>query len=94
MKAFFPREGFTYFLFLLTPKRLTHTLSPIVVPLVELLEADVLGVLPEALAAKVQVVLADEAVTVGAGAAETRNWICSHERDADNSLIKYLSGNR
>ena len=44
-------------------------------PLIELLEADVLSVLPEALPAKVQVVLPDEAMTVGAGTAETRNGI-------------------
>jgi len=37
--------------------------------LIELLEADVFGVLPEALPAEVQVVLSDEAVAVGAGAA-------------------------
>jgi len=37
--------------------------------LIELLETDVLGVLPEALPAEVQVVLSDEAVAVGAGAA-------------------------
>ena len=40
--------------------------------LVELLEPDVLGVLPEALTAHVQVVLADQAVAVGAGAAGIR----------------------
>ena len=62
-------------LFLLTPKRLIHTLLPTVESLVELLEADVLGVLPEALSAQVQVVLSDEAMTVGAGTAETRNGI-------------------
>ena len=39
------------------------------VHLVELLEADVLGVLPEALAAHVQPVLADHTVAVGAGTA-------------------------
>ena len=48
---------------------------PTVESLVELLEADVLGVLPEALSAQVQVVLSDEAMTVGAGTAETRNGI-------------------
>lgn len=37
--------------------------------LVELLEADVLGVLPETLTAHVQAVLADHTVAVGAGAA-------------------------
>ena len=36
---------------------------------VQLLEADVLAVLPEALAAHVEAVLADEAVTIGAGPA-------------------------
>ena len=39
---------------------------------VQLLETDVLGVFPEALAAHVQAVLADETVTVGAGAAERK----------------------
>ena len=38
--------------------------------LVQLLESDVLGVLPEALAAHVQTVLADQAVSVGASPAE------------------------
>ena len=44
--------------------------------LIELLEADVFGVLPEALPAEVQVVLSDEAVAVGAGAAETQVQSC------------------
>jgi hypothetical protein len=39
---------------------------------VQLLEADVLGVLPEALPAHLQAVLPDEAVAVGAGAASPR----------------------
>ncbi len=39
--------------------------------LVQLLEADVLRVLPEALSAQVEVVLSDETVPVGARAAET-----------------------
>ena len=38
--------------------------------LVQLLESDVLGVLPEALAAHVQTVLADQAVSVGASPAK------------------------
>ena len=41
--------------------------------LVELLEADVLGVLPEALAAHVEAVFADHTVAVGAGTAEMEN---------------------
>ncbi len=40
--------------------------------LVQLLEADVLGVLPEALTAHVQTVLADQAVSVGASPAEKK----------------------
>ena len=39
---------------------------------VQLLESDVLGVLPEALAAHVQAVLPDETVAVGASAAEKK----------------------
>ena len=39
---------------------------------VQLLEADVLAVLPEALAAHVEAVLSDQTVTVGARAAEIK----------------------
>lgn len=48
--------------------------------LIELLESDVLGVLPEALTAHVQFVFADHSVTVAAGAAETNeNTFCTSQ---------------
>jgi hypothetical protein len=50
----------------------THILDGLRVPffrLIQLLESNVLGVLPEALPAHVQAVLADETMSIGAGTA-------------------------
>ena len=71
-------QGYAYFVFI-DPQSASYILScqqQLRPSLIELLEADVFGVLPEALPAEVQVVLSDEAVAVGAGAAETQVQSC------------------
>ena len=67
-------QGYAYFVFI-DSQSASYILSrqkQLRPSLIELLETDVFSVLPEALPAEVQVVLSDEAVAVGAGAAETQ----------------------
>jgi predicted thioesterase len=52
---------------------------------VQLLEADVLAVLPEALAAHVEAVLSDQTVTVGARAAEMKTKCYKFNNEIQNS---------
>ncbi len=67
-RLLFPRHLF-FFFFFFGDFYFSNMSPPRPFQSVQLLESDVAGVLPEALPADVQVVLPDEAVPVGAGAA-------------------------